>query len=107
MKKAGVKTLRGEEWQIEEDLVLKECKVYILKDEELRAEIIQLYHNVPVAEHEEKWKTIELVTRNYWWPGVTKDIGKCVERCDICQRMKNRIEMLAGKLKLSKVLEKL
>jgi len=66
MKKAGVKTLRGEEWQIEEDLVLKECKVYILKDEELRAEIIQLYHNVPVAEHEEKWKTIELVTRNYW-----------------------------------------
>ena len=40
MKKAGVKVLRGEEWQIEEDLLLKEGKVYMLKDEALRVEII-------------------------------------------------------------------
>jgi len=54
MKKAGVKVLRGKEWQIEEDLVLKEEKVHILKDEVLRVEIIWLYNNVPVAGHEEK-----------------------------------------------------
>ena len=30
MKKMGVKVLRGEEWQIEEDLVLKKGKVYVL-----------------------------------------------------------------------------
>jgi len=29
MKKAGVKMLRGEEWQIEEGLVLKEGRVYV------------------------------------------------------------------------------
>ena len=40
MKKVGVKTLREEEWQIEEGLVLKEGRVYIPKDEELRVEII-------------------------------------------------------------------
>ena len=39
------------EWQIEEDLVLKKEKIYILKDKELRAEIIQLYHDILVAEH--------------------------------------------------------
>jgi len=49
---------------------------------------------------------MELVTRNYWWPGVIKDVGKYVEGCDICQRMKNRTEILVGKLKLSKVSEK-
>ena len=32
MKKAKVKVLRGEEWQIEGDLVLKEEKMYVLKD---------------------------------------------------------------------------
>jgi len=32
-------------------LVLKEGKVYVPRDEELRAEIIQLYHNMPAAEH--------------------------------------------------------
>ena len=35
-----VKVLRGEEWQVEGDLVLKEGKIYILKDEALRVEII-------------------------------------------------------------------
>ena len=40
MKRAEVKNLRGDEWKIEGDLVLKEEKVYILKDKELRVEII-------------------------------------------------------------------
>jgi len=49
MKKAKVKELQGEEWKIEEDLVLKEEKIYVLKDEELRAEIIWLHHDVLVV----------------------------------------------------------
>jgi len=40
MKKAEVKTLRNKEWQIKEGLVLKEGKVYVLKDKKLRVEII-------------------------------------------------------------------
>ena len=48
----------------------------------------------------------ELVTRNYWWPEVMRDIGKYIKRYNLCQRIKNRIEELAGKLKLSEVLEK-
>jgi len=51
MKKVKVKELQGNKWQIEGDLVLKEGKVYVLKNEELRAEIIQLHHDVPVAGH--------------------------------------------------------
>ncbi len=37
MKKTGVKVLWEDEWQIEGDLVLKEGKMYVLKDRELRA----------------------------------------------------------------------
>ena len=40
MKKVGVKELRGDKWKIEGELVLKEGKVYVPKDEELRVEII-------------------------------------------------------------------
>jgi len=50
---------------------------------------------------------VELVTRNYWWPEIMRDMGRYVEECDLCQRMKNRIEELAGKLKLNEVPEKL
>jgi len=66
MKKAGVKILQGDKWQIERKLVLKEGKVYIPKDKKLRVEIIQLHHDVPVAGHRGRWKITELVTRNYW-----------------------------------------
>jgi len=61
---------------------------------------------VPVVGHGEQWKTVELVTRNYWWAGVTRDIERYVKGCDLCQRMKNRTEELAEKLKLSDVPEK-
>ena len=44
--------------------------------------------------------------RNYWWPDITRDVGKYVKGCNLCQRMKNRTEELAGKLKLSEILEK-
>jgi len=46
--------------------MLKEGKVYVPKEAKLRAEIIQLHYNVPTARHKGKWKTVELVTRNYW-----------------------------------------
>jgi len=54
IKKAEVKVLREDKWQIERNLVLKEGKVYVLKDEKLRMEIIWLHYNVPVAGHKER-----------------------------------------------------
>ena len=106
MKKAGVKVLKKEEWQVKGDLVLKEEKVYISKDKALRVEIIWLHHDILVVRHEKKQKTTELVTRNYWQPGVTRDVDKYIAGCNMCQRMKNRTEVLAGKLKLSEIPKK-
>jgi len=51
IKKAGVKVLRNEEWQIENDLVLKEGKLYVPRDEKLRLEIIWLHHNTLITGH--------------------------------------------------------
>jgi len=64
MKKTGVKVVRGKEWQIEGDLVLKEGKVYVPKNKKLRVEIIWLHHDTLVAGHGKKWKTMELVARS-------------------------------------------
>ena len=107
MKKAGVKTLRDEEWEIEEGLVLKEGRVYVPKDEKLKVEIIWLHHNMLITRHRRQWKMVELVTRNYWWPGMTKEVKRYMEGCDQCQRMKNRAERPAGKLRPNQIPEKL
>ena len=92
---------------MEGDLVLKERKVYVPKNEELRLEIIQLHHDILVAGHGERWKITELVMRNYWQPEVIKDIRKYVEGYDVYQRMKNQMETPAGKLIVNEVLEKM
>jgi len=49
---------------------------------------------------------VELVTRKYWWPVVIRDVERYVEECNLCQRMKNRTEEVAEKLKLSEIPEK-
>ena len=76
MKKAEVKIQMNNEQQIKDKLVLKEEKMYIPKDKSLRLEIIWLNHNynMPITEYEGQWKIIELVTRSYWWPEVTKKV---------------------------------
>ena len=74
MKQAGVKMLRDEEWREVDSIMYKEGKVYVPKDNVLRTEIIRLYHNTLVEGHGGQWKTVELVTRNFWWPGVIKEV---------------------------------
>ena len=48
----------------------------------------------------------ELVTRNFWWPGVTKEVKQYMEGCDACQQNKNRTQLLAGKLMLNSIPKK-
>jgi len=105
LKRAGIKILKNEEWKIEDRIVMKEGKIYV-PEGELRGEITCLHHDTPVGEHGGRWKTAELIARNYWWPGITKDVGRYVERCDACQRYKNRSEVPAGKLMPNVILEK-
>ena len=51
IKQAGVKILRDEEWREVDSIIYKERKVYVPKDEKLRAEIIRLHHDTPIEEH--------------------------------------------------------
>ena len=65
LKRAGIKALKDEEWEIEDGIVLKEERIYV-PEGDLRREIIQLHHDTPVGGHGGRWKTTELISRNYW-----------------------------------------
>jgi len=88
LKKAGIKILRDEEWEVEDRIVMKEERIYV-PEEDLRRKIIQLHHDTLVEGHGGRWKTTELIGRNYWWPGITKEVGRYMDGCDACQRYKN------------------
>jgi len=43
--------LRDKEWREVDSIMYKKGKVYVSKDNILRAEIIRLYHDTPVGGH--------------------------------------------------------
>ena len=51
IKQVGVKMLRDEEWREIDGIMYKEKKVYVPKDEKLRAEIIRLQHDMLIGGH--------------------------------------------------------
>jgi len=69
--------------------MLKEGKVYVLRDDKLRAEVIRLYHDMPVGEHRGQWKMAKLVMRNFWWLGVTREVKQYIKGYNTCQYNKN------------------
>lgn len=54
----------------------------------LRAKLIQLVHDSPLSGHPGREITYSLVARQYFWPGMAKDIRRFVENCDGCYRNK-------------------
>ena len=106
MKQARVRILRDEEQREVDGIMYKERKVYIPRDKKLRVEIIRLHHDTLVGGHGGQQKIVELVTRNFWWPEVTKEVKRYVEGCNACQQNKNHTEQPADKLMSNSIPEK-
>jgi len=51
IKKIEVRNLKGDEWEIKGDSILKKGKIYITKNKKLRVEIIWLHYDMLIAEH--------------------------------------------------------
>ena len=64
-----------------------EEQLYFVLDE-VKAEVLQAYHDSPLAGHPGSTKTVGLVQREYWWPTIFGDVRSYVRGCDRCQRTK-------------------
>jgi hypothetical protein len=53
-----------------------------------RLEILQARHDFPSARHFGYNKTLELVSKDYWWPQMWKFVKDYVKSCNICSRAK-------------------
>ena len=62
--------------------------LYVPDNETLYREILHAHHDHPAAGHPGRAPTYELVSRNYWWPGMRKTIARYLANCDTCARIK-------------------
>ena len=98
LRKSGTSRIDGAEWAEEQGLILFRGKVYVPKDVGLRRAIVEAHHDSQITGHPGRWKTLELVTRNYWWPGISRFIASYVQGCDRCNRTKTFPGKPLGKL---------
>ena len=91
------------EWNFGNGLLLHRGKVYVPKDKSLRLEVLKLHHDTHLAGHQGRWKTLELLSRNYWWPGMSVNVKNYVQGCDTCQRNKSSTTAPYGLLQPNKV----
>jgi hypothetical protein len=87
-KDKGRGTVKSTEWLESEGLLMFRGKIYVPNDRDLRCHIVEQHHDTRIAGHAGRFKTLELVSRNYWWPQMSRYIGIYVKHCDLCNRTK-------------------
>jgi hypothetical protein len=61
-------------------------RLYVPANEELHAELLRLYHASPVAGHMGRARTYEILSREYYWPGMLSYVERWVRNCHTCKR---------------------
>ncbi|KAF8748741.1 hypothetical protein RHS01_10575 [Rhizoctonia solani] len=77
------KAYRDYDW--EEDLLWYQGKLVIPDNESLKERLLREFHDSPLAGHPGQQRTLELLSRSYWWPGMKSTAKEWVECCPTCQ----------------------
>ncbi|KAF8751670.1 hypothetical protein RHS01_08248 [Rhizoctonia solani] len=55
------------------------------RDYNWEEDLLWEFHDSPLAGHPGQQRTLELLSRNYWWPGMKSSAKEWVECCPTCQ----------------------
>lgn len=87
-------------WSVTPDGFLRyDNLIYIPDSDDLRLRILRYKHDHILSGHPGQTKTIDLVRRDYTWPGLREFVKKYVKSCTTCMRAKPQRHKPYGLLK--------
>jgi len=66
----------------------QEGKLVVPSDDNIRREIMNIWHDIPAAGHPGRDETTRRITEQYHWPGARQWIAEYIKGCAICQQNK-------------------
>ncbi|QRW18194.1 Retrotransposable element Tf2 protein [Rhizoctonia solani] len=76
------------DYEMEAGLLFYQGQIVVPDVGTLRTDLLCIFHNSPLAGHPGRQQTLELVSRNYYWPGIRADTYWHVDSCETCQRIR-------------------
>jgi len=98
LKSTSACSIRSSEWSEAEGVLYFHGKIYIPPTADIQRKIVALHHDSHIAGHPGRWKTLELVARNYWWPHMSRYIGQYTATYDLCLRTLVQRQLPTGHL---------
>jgi hypothetical protein len=77
------------EWEEKDGLVWYKGRVYIPADDKIRCNVVHSCHDTMLVGHPGEQGTLKLVSRHYWWPGITMSVKSYVGHCKECNHVKS------------------
>ena len=74
--------------------------VEIQLTEQQKRDVIKDRHDQKMAGHQGINKTMELITRDFQWPGLRQDVTSYINQCDTCAKAKHSRHKPYGKLQI-------
>jgi len=74
LQRASSKTVHSVEWSEDNGVLWFRGKIYVPQNSDLQRWIVLLCHDMKIARHPGCWKILELISRNYWWPQISRYI---------------------------------
>jgi len=62
-------------------------RLYIPLDLAVRTELLQIHHDNALAGYFGEKKTLDLLSRKYYWPSITADVVNYISTYNLCQRI--------------------